>query len=423
MNAGDQSPKPPRVLIVEELLRDRQGHIGNFVLSIAEYLAERGAAVKVWGHRDALPDLLPAPIKFERVFTHVWVELVYLPKRSARVAGVLVHNLRFLAVLARNGAIFRPPPLVIAASANLYQFLAWRIWLALTPRRSRLVLILFQQPWLTQTEATGRMRLRESARVYRRVLRWFGDPVRSGRCCIAGETELHARLISLLAGLRCVVVPIPLPAELLRVRAPQSSRPPGSPLRFGALGRAAADKGFGCLLDMIERWHSTLAVRFVIQWEEHPSSPAEWKERVFALVRTRPGLVELVGKGQSVADYANLVASLDGLLLPYRLADYVGRLSNLAIDAFCVGVPIVCTAGSGIEEAMRRWGAGVVCRDQDADSLADAVERLARDHEALAARAAERAVAARREHGCEHFFAQVAPGGLEQATRGRPPGG
>jgi len=411
MNPAKRNRTAPRVLIVDEMLRDNRGHVGNLVRSLAEHLVARGQMVEVWGNRAAPADLLPAPIQLRRMFARTWWDAIFRPGAGGRMTGVLGQNIRLLAALARGGALLKPPGLAIAASSSIYHLLAWRVWLALVPRRCCLVLVLLQQPWLVETDAAGRLRLRGAARIYRRVFRLFRRVVESGRCRLVAETELHAQLLSRLGSVEFVAVRFPRPIEILRLSGQRPVRAPGAPLRFGFVGRSSVDKGFGVFLEAVERRSAATDIRYVVQWDPDPDSPPEWNARVIALARAKPGLVELVGVDLSPEDYANLIASLDGMVLPYRAADYVGRVSSVAADALCAGVPMVCTAGTGIEEAMRRWGAGVTCRDQDPTSLCAALGRLAGEHAVLSARAREHALLARQAHSCEYFFSKVAPAG------------
>lgn len=419
MKAPPPTLPPGRVLIVDEELRDSRGHTGNFVRGMIEYLTGTGANVEVWGHCDVIPEKWEvAGARVRPMFRRVWMDAIFRPQRGGRVVSILRHNWQLFVAFARGGALTRPPSLTIAPSVHLYHLLAWRVWLALTPRRSRLVLVVLRQPWLLRTEVSGRWKFTGVARFYRPLLRSFRRPVRNGHCCFATEAEFTTRLLRHLGGVPSVVVPMPRPTVWANLRADpdRSGREPTAPLRLGFLGRTTADKGFEMLLDVIgrrcRRPQSGPPVIFVIQWSEVAGNPSDWKNRLLALRQKFPAAVEVVEGEMAVAEYAATVASLDGLLLPYWRSDYIGRGSSLALDAYSAGVPIVFTAGTWVAETISRWGAGVGCRDRDPDSLAEAIETLVRNFESLKMRARAQTEVARREISWPAFFARVGPAGI-----------
>lgn len=413
---------PGRVLIVDEELRDSRGHTGNFIRGMLEYLVGTGADVEVWGHCEVTPAAWEvAGVRVRPMFRRVWMDAIFRPQRGGRVVSVLRHNWQLLGTLVRGGALTRPPELTIATSVHLYHLLAWRVWLALVPRRCRLVLVVLRQPWLIRTEVSGRWEFTRVARIYRPLLRSFRRSARNGQCCLATEARFTSRLLRHLSGVPSVLIAMPRPTVWTTLRRDLGqSRAPTAPLRIGFLGRTTADKGFEMLLEMIERRCRKptpgASVVFVIQWSEVPGNPPHWKKRLSALVQGFPEAIERVEGDLTVDAYAAMIASLDGLLLPYWRSDYIGRGSSLALDAYCAGVPVVFTAGTWVAETVGRWGAGVACRDRDAESLAVAVETLVQNVDSLAARARAQAEVARREVSWPEFFARVAPAGLPRVN-------
>ncbi len=430
--AAERGPVPPgrnsgRVLIVEDALRDHGGHMANLVRGMAAVFRERGAAVEVWGHRDVPPDLLGAGVALRGRLARAWTQEALGATRWRRGFGLLRHNLRLGWALVRGGAVTRPPDLVVAANANLYHLVAWRLWLALTPARCRLALYVLACPWLHGADGTGRARLRPTARVYRWWFASFAGAVRSGRCHLATETARDARLLRRLSGVAFGFVPVPRPAELLAGGAPREAGPERA-LRLGLIGRVAAEKGYDDVLAAIRRVPAPRAggrrVHYVIQWYDDGSAPAGSWERLAALAAERPGEIEIVRGALPTAAYVDLVNSLDAVLLPYRAVDYAARGSSVASDAFCAGKPVVCPARTDLEARMHAWGAGVVFRDGSIDGLAAAIGALAENYESLARRAAERREAARQAHAWPNFFRVLAPGfgrPTEEAAPELPP--
>lgn len=408
-----------RVLIVEEQLRDDGGHFGNFVRGMAGFLRARGAEVEVWAHREARADVVPAGVRLRRVFAQTMVNRIFASPRGLRPLGVARHNARLLWALLRGGAVARPPALAIVPCASMYHVLAWRCWLALTPGRCRLVLVLLAQPWFFARDGRGRLRLHRRVRWWFRLFGTLGGAVRAGRCCVANEVALQGRLLRRHSGLECVVMAVPPPGRLSeRLRGERAARA-GGPRRFGFVGAGRPEKGLALLAQAIRReggrWRTESGVAFVIHCQPEENFGRGLHDLLAALAAELGEAVEVIEAALTEEDYARLLLSLDAVLLPYQREHYRSRGSGIVAEAACAGLPMVCTQGTWLEGAMRRWGAGVTCRDGDAASLAAAIAELARDFDTHAERARARAGAAQAAFTWENFFAQVAPETLKEA--------
>ncbi|MCL4079342.1 glycosyltransferase family 4 protein [Coriobacteriia bacterium Es71-Z0120] len=87
---------------------------------------------------------------------------------------------------------------------------------------------------------------------------------------------------------------------------------------------------------------------------------------------------------QTVANPPAFVRALDVLVIPSRSEAF----SLVALEAMAVGTPVVATEVGGLRDLIRESGAGVLVSPEDADALADAVERVL-DDRMLAARLAQ----------------------------------
>jgi glycosyltransferase involved in cell wall biosynthesis len=153
----------------------------------------------------------------------------------------------------------------------------------------------------------------------------------------------------------------------------------GDGLRLLFFGFIRPYKGLDVALDALARLRQQ-GVRHRLTVAGEAWDPTEdWDEQV-----RRRGLsdqVELrlgyVADGQ----VSGLLAEHHAALLPYRSATQ----SGIAPIAFAAGRPVVATAVGGLTDVISDGGNGTLAAPGDATSLADAIQRCARDLPALAA--------------------------------------
>lgn len=164
---------------------------------------------------------------------------------------------------------------------------------------------------------------------------------------------------------------------------------PPPPVAMAYVGRLLDDKGLHALIEA----HALLAgrgeeVRLLIAGETDPANPASIADAVIEGWRRRP-LLEVLGH---VPDIASVWARAHIAVLPSRREG----LPKSLLEAAACGRPIVATDVPGCREIARPGVNALLVPVDDAQALADAVQRLARDG-ALRARfgAAGRALAER----------------------------
>lgn len=384
------------VLLVEECLRDERGHYAGFVCGLAAQLAARGVAVEIWGHREVAPRIAPPGVTLRPTFRESWIESLFRRSRWQRALSVFTHNASFLATL-RRASRGRRWDCVIGTDVNVFHLFAWRAWLALAPRSTRLVLITIQPPWLFERDAHGAPNFKPQAWLYWVGWRLFRGAVRTGRCILAADTGANREAFARFCGVPFVEVPLPRADSLLtRLVAPPAAK---AGLRLGILGRPTTEKGFDRMLTALELMmrdpeRASGAMRFVLQWQDAPDSSADDLRRLRAAAAHAPERVEIVEGILSEERYAELLSSLHGVILPYSRAAYAGRGSSLLMDLLCAGRPIICTSRTWISDRVREWGAGLEC-DESPESIAAAIDEFTARYDELAALARERASVAR----------------------------
>lgn len=159
-------------------------------------------------------------------------------------------------------------------------------------------------------------------------------------------------------------------------RPPRDGSDPGDPVRLLAVARAMPKKGLDTLLDALARLPADLAWRF-----DHVGGGPLLEE-----LRARAERLGIAGKigwhgGQPQPRVIELMREADLLALPARIAADGDRdgLPNVLLEAMAVELAVVATPISAIPEAIEDGRTGLLVPPDDAEALANALLRLARD--------------------------------------------
>ena len=158
----------------------------------------------------------------------------------------------------------------------------------------------------------------------------------------------------------------PLPYEIRR-------EPPGvdSHFRLLSFGRLLPYKGLDLLAEGLRRLgpDPAITVRVV---GSGPESPA------LAMLRTLPSVI-VENRWVPEDEVGTLLGWADAIVLPYREASQ----SGVAAAALAAGRYVIATKVGGLTEQLLNEPLAVLCEPQP-DSLADALQRVLRDHDAPA---------------------------------------
>lgn len=167
-----------------------------------------------------------------------------------------------------------------------------------------------------------------------------------------------------------------------RFRPPERPRPardgsdPADPVRILAVARAMPKKGLDTLLDALARLPATLAWRL----EHIGAGPLLERLRAKAARLGIAGRVHWYG-GQPQDRVIERLQGADLFCLPARIAEDGDRdgLPNVLLEAMASALPVIATPISAIPEAVEADETGLLVPPDDADALARAILRLARD--------------------------------------------
>jgi glycosyltransferase involved in cell wall biosynthesis len=186
------------------------------------------------------------------------------------------------------------------------------------------------------------------------------------------------------------------------------SKTTAKPLVFGFYGFARHEQGVDVLMRALEilkdqgEWES----EFRIVWPQAFQMPdGSWLEpKMFEHLKER---VRFFEKPLSPQEYQEQLSETDWLLLPYRVGSYQGRCSRISIEACVMGIPVIYTNGTDLEEVVANHGAGIGVPEEDADALANAIRLALEENRAFKEKAVVKQVHARAIFSGRYFLEAI----------------
>jgi glycosyltransferase involved in cell wall biosynthesis len=246
----------------------------------------------------------------------------------------------------------------------------------------------------------GRPRIPGKFRHLYLIARWLAAPFRSGQFAFRTDSERLAREYR-LAGFpaRAMASPVSISPE------PRPPRDPAAPVCFGSLGPARMEKGIDLLQAAVEQVleaDTAGRTRFIIQWNRAVPDGAGGALEPSPALRSDPR-VRLITEALTSGQYQALLREIDCMVMPYRRSAYYSRGSGVVVEAACAAMPVIHTDDSWLSFFVAEQGAGPAVPDGDAAALAAAMLDVSENFADYSARAAERAVLARRMNSAESF--------------------
>jgi len=156
-------------------------------------------------------------------------------------------------------------------------------------------------------------------------------------------------------------------------------------------GAARADKGFGRIVDLVERLAADgadLPIAVQTSGDHYGRYDERTRADLERLDRLAYAGLQRVGDTLDAAAYAALFPGAV-CLQPYDPAEYGDKMSAVTFDALRAGAPVVTLAGTTMARIVEQTGAGIVVADATAPTLLraarDAVARYAELHARAAA--------------------------------------
>lgn len=396
-----------RLLIVEEALKNHTGHWYEYDRAVTEFNRIAGVDVTVVAHWTLDPEIaqeLNATPLFE--YTN-WDGIYHSPSAWRRYLGILQHNWyvyrtldKFLADSEGYDCIFVPTVVIFH----------WIAWLGLIRKYQgkkfkRLVLFIRNNAGSYPNGANQPVFQRHTI-LLKKVLQAYQKSIDAGVVCIGTDSSRHGTEYKLLAGIDIKVFPHPKVQTTDALRPSVVAHSPGTPVVFSCLGPARLEKGVDILQEAILHLlhtHPNLNAKFVIQWNREIL-----KEDGSILARNpqleESGRVLFLTQDLTSEEYDNYLTQSSCIILPYRRQAYYTRLSGIAIEAAMLGIPLIYTRDTWLEDAVTQYGAGIGIDNEDAMALANAITLMTENIEHYRVNAKEKSLLARSYHSLEHFL-------------------
>lgn len=382
------------VIVIDPNLKDTLGHYLEYDAAVVKGLRAAGARPILLAHRavqSGIVDVLGAQPVFR---DDIWSDSGRASRWSTAKA-----NLRFLSDMLRAVRRQQLGPHVVCfvhSFINRQFFALVLLPLLMTRRRSYSFIYLFRY----QAGFYGGRLARFGFRLLELLARW-----RSIR--LGSDSDRLAADLQALTWLPVEVLPIPHVPPTAEIQG----RSPDHHCHFVSLGGARDEKGILELFAAIRWLHDNYHlhnVRFTLQCND--ATP----EVAAAITAFRdanlPGC-RLLFSALATADYYDLLAQADIVLLPYWRSIYARRTSGVFVEALSAGKPVVVTEDTWMADQLSRHGAGLLCADRDPVTLGLAIMAARAMRADLVALATARRAAWTELHNPETLARRIMPSG------------
>ena len=375
-----------RLLIVEEALRNREGHW--FEYNRATKAAVQGADVLVdmLGHRTMEPDVaeeLNATPHFR--FT-VWDQIYNHPQAIRRYIGIGQHNFRLYKDLAAYLKTAEFYDTVFAPTVVLHHLVGYRAIANRFAGKKFRQLVLLVRNNIALYDSEGNRTFRRTARFWKWAIRRFQPLLANGRVRFVTDSERLADEYEDLTGIRFEVLPHPSLVGL-SVSADTDdgqSRDISRPVRVFLPGPARYEKGVVRLLEAAKSLATKpldRSIEIVLQWREEFDLPDGNSIGPDDVAAYESGQVKfrVIREPLSSEDYLNELNNADLIILPYLREVYYARISGVAVEAMMLGKPLLYTSDTWVATVCQKFDVGISMSDDVAgvsDAVSAAVARL-----------------------------------------------
>ncbi|MFW2440691.1 MAG: glycosyltransferase [Arenicellales bacterium] len=359
-----------RLLIVEEALKNRNGHWYEYNKAILEEARSRGIEVTLLVHKDIekeICDELGATPWFPATS---WDQVYCRSNSVIRYFGFLRHNFLVARWMTRHFRKNPPYDIVLVPTVVLYHWLAWR-WLIIPGSGSW-----FKKAVLTIRTNVGKYdpdnnsySFNLSTRIFGKILKTFKHSVKNNKVVFATDSNKLAEQYQLLSGIPFRTFPHPRTIDNLPVRDRNDIN--DKCIVISALGPPRYEKGSDLIIGAMSKLikHTPqLPLKFVLHWNKtdvlHDGNGVSISDEI-----KESDNVEIIRNNMSSHEYQKRIDETDLMLLPYRRHEYHDRLSGVAIEAFQSGASCICISNTWIEDCMKEVGSGISIKEESVDSL------------------------------------------------------
>jgi glycosyltransferase involved in cell wall biosynthesis len=372
-------------LIVEDALRNKQGHWVEYIntfrdafLAIGdsvEVLCDAGAEQWLIDKLDAKPVLPPS----------IWHRASDGASKWKRLARIPSHGWATFITLRRWFKSNPDSDIIFVPTVLVHHLLGWLFLIngPLRGSKSKLLLFFPNTPvCLDPTTGKGILAPEPTGRLFGWLIKCLGSAVKEGRVILGAETSSMRQALEEATGVPFVYLPHPVPVFFV----PESKI---RPLTMAVYGPARFEKGSDALQEAISRYLRSMPenkTNFVIQWLD------DFLDNHGKMIAKDPDLavnpqVEYITSYFEPGEYPRRLSRTDVLMLPYRKSSYDLRVSRVVIEAMVHGIPVIATKGTTLAIQAEEYGACVTCEDGSVESLMAAICEAVDHHTVLKTKA------------------------------------
>jgi glycosyltransferase involved in cell wall biosynthesis len=402
--------KGKRLLICEEALINYKGHFYSWIKAIRKIHLDAGSEVIVAGNI-GVNDAIQQEFQVHKSYTHNNWSGIYDYKQSwRRYASVFLHNYRVYNQTRNLLKETGPVDCVILTAVRIHQLLAWqKLCKKCLGKDFQKVIIFILTSEAIYDEDHTSFHFKKSSALIKNVLRGFKKYVDKGQVILAGDSHITCKEYESLSGVPFRVFPSPAAGLEAAAKISTKGNKAISGATFVILGVSVIDKGIDLLQIAILKLlaeNPDLDANFIIQWST-PTIDYAGKPVPIDPALRNARQVKLLENVLDENEYRDYLQMADFIVLPYRRIVYFNRLSGVAIEAACAGIPMIVTENTWLSWAVNEFGAGVTIKDGSAEDLASQISYCINNREQLKQKAAERQKTALRYNATETYLDAV----------------
>ena len=373
----DAASPAGRVVLFDNGLVQRIGHHAHFAFGLARLLARDSRPFIALASQSMEPQLATDPLAPRPVFGLYLNEIIAKGDPVERVWNDhQIGSRRYAADLQRSGFEPLETDLLWMPTARAREIAGLAAWLKKRKARPRIMLGFHS---LLRPIEPGTV----SGLLHRMAGRALDDAIGHDRVLAYATNKPLAMLLTSAMGLPVHAAPLPHFYSELRRDEALPELPAGDGPLVGCLGMQREDKRFADLPGLLSRARALRPdLRFLVQVGVHELDPSFLSLEADPHIRLIRGYLE-------DRTFCALVRACDLLLLPYRAARYVSRISGPFVFGAVYGTPSIVPARTWMAERIAAGRAAGLVYDGDDPMLIETLAHGADDLTNLHGKAAK----------------------------------
>lgn len=399
---------PKKILIVEEALKNYTGHWYEYNKAVTEFNRHAGIEVTIAAHKtvsiEVVNELNAIPLF---AYTN-WDGIYHSSSAIKRYLGIIRHNWYVYKTLDKFLSSSEGFDCIFVPTVIIYHWIAWLFLLKKYQGKKfkRLVLFIRNNAGSYPNNSTQPV-FEKHTIILKKILQQYCKYIKSEVVCLGTDSKRHATEYNLLAGVDVKVFPHPK-TELddLHENLNNVNNHATKAVVISCLGPARLEKGIDILQQAILHLLTNkpaLNAKFIIQWNRDIFNIDGSKvERYSELERSDK--VQFLTSDLSSEEYNHYLTTSDCIILPYRRQGYYTRLSGIAVEAAMLGIPIIYTKDTWLEDAVSEYGAGLGVENENYLDLAEKIDLMVSDIDKYQSEAIKKSLLARNYHSQDNFL-------------------